>query len=151
MQYGLRLCPGCGKGYYISHAHVCGEIEPPEARAEIEALDKVVGTEVDQIVAAAKGTKFDTGKPDLTLLPRSFKEGVAQALMYGAKKYGRANFKQGLEVTRVLAGIDRHLTAFNDGENMDPESGLSHLSHAGAGIAMLIELLHINKAIDDRG
>lgn len=84
------------------------------------------------------GVKYDASKPDLSLLPREFLEEVARAFMYGEKKYGRYNYLNGLDWHRVLGAAFRHLSAFNDGEDKDPESGLSHLSHLGACCAMAL-------------
>lgn len=84
------------------------------------------------------GVKHDQEKPDLSLLPKEFLEEVSKAFMHGEKKYGRYNFINGMEWHRVIAASLRHITSFNAGENVDAESGLSHLSHAGACIAMLL-------------
>lgn len=91
------------------------------------------------------GKKDDQGKPDLSLLPRAFLEGTARALMYGVKKYGRYNYANGLDWHRIIAGIMRHAVALNDGEDIDPESGLPHIDHMGAGIAML--KVHITEGL----
>jgi hypothetical protein len=89
-------------------------------------------------VTTAVGTKHDQSKPDLSLLPREFLEEVARSMMYGEKKYGRDNYKSGMDWHRVTAALLRHATAFNSGEDNDAESGLSHLSHAGACVLMLL-------------
>lgn len=96
------------------------------------------------------GTKHDSGKPDISLLPRAFMEGTARAFMFGAQKYGRDNYKAGFELTRPLAAAQRHILAFLDGEDKDPESGLSHLDHAAASLAMCMETLRLGTAIDNR-
>lgn len=96
------------------------------------------------------GTKHDTGKPDLSLLPKSAKDGIARAFMYGEQKYGRYNYLGGMDWTRVIAAADRHLTAFNDGQDIDDESKLNHLFHAGACISMLIEYYTKNLGNDNR-
>lgn len=83
------------------------------------------------------GTKHDGGKPPLSWIPREALEGCAQALAYGAKKYHRDNYKGGIEYSRLADACLRHLVAYMDGEDTDPESGLSHLDHFLAGAAML--------------
>jgi len=85
-----------------------------------------------------KGRKDDAEKPDLSLLPREALEATARAFEYGAKKYGRYNYIQGMDWHRIIAAAMRHITAFNAGEDKDKESGLSHLAHASAAINMLI-------------
>lgn len=89
-------------------------------------------------IAAFEGKKYDGGKPDLSLLPREFVEQVSLAFMYGEKKYGRYNYMGGMDWHRLIAATLRHVFAWAWGEDRDSESGLSHLAHAGATIAMLI-------------
>jgi len=83
--------------------------------------------------------KSDATKPDLSLLPRSAKEGISMALMDGEKKYGRYNYLKGMDWSRIISATDRHLSAFNDGEDHATDSKLNHLFHAGANIMILIE------------
>lgn len=85
-----------------------------------------------------EGKKNDQAKPDLSLLPREFLDEVAKAFMHGEKKYGRYNYLGGLEWHRLVGAALRHITAFNEGEDIDAESGNHHLGHAGASIAMLM-------------
>jgi hypothetical protein len=44
----------------------------------------------------------------------------------------------------------RHLHAFNDGEDKDPESGLSHLAHASCCLMFLLEFEKTHQELDDR-
>ena len=96
------------------------------------------------------GTKFDSDKPDLSLIPYAFLVEVAKALMYGEKKYGRYNFEKGFPVHRLLSAALRHVWAYINGEDNDPESGLSHIAHAGASLAMLVRCLELGTATDTR-
>lgn len=96
------------------------------------------------------GVKFDKDKVDLALLPRKAKEGIARAFMDGERKYGRYNYRNGMKWSRLLAAADRHLTAFNDGEDDASDSKLNHLYHAGANIMMLIEYYEYGLGEDDR-
>lgn len=96
------------------------------------------------------GTKNDQGKPDLTLIPKDALWGMAAALSFGAKKYGRHNFRQGIAYSRMAAAAMRHITAYMEGESNDIESNLSHLDHALASIAML-KFMEVNRSdMDDR-
>lgn len=85
-----------------------------------------------------EGRKDDQEKPDLSLLPKEALEAMALAFMHGEKKYGRYNFRAGMDWHRLIAASLRHITAFNEGENTDVESGFSHLGHASACLAMLL-------------
>jgi len=86
-----------------------------------------------------EGKKSDSGKPDYSLLTRPMVESMIAALMYGENKYSRGNFKGGFTNTRLLAAAMRHIMAFNDGEDFDPESNVNHLGHAMAALAMCLD------------
>jgi hypothetical protein len=100
-----------------------------------------------------KGTKHDSNyleKPPLDLLTLEFLNGTAKALGFGAVKYGRYNFKGGIDHTRLLAAALRHLNQYNNCEDKDPESGLSHLDHASASLNMLMWMVANRPDLDDR-
>ena len=94
--------------------------------------------------------KHDGGKAQLSIIPKVALEYEAQALMYGANKYGRDNYKLGMEYTRLLDATLRHIYAFREKEDDDPESSLSHLGHARANLAMLIYYVENEIGTDDR-
>ena len=99
-----------------------------------------------------KAVKFDQlqEKPPISMIPRSALEAEAAVLAFGAKKYERNNWKKGMEWTRLIDSAMRHLLAFNDGETLDPESGLSHLAHAKCCLSFLIEYQKKGLGTDDR-
>jgi hypothetical protein len=81
--------------------------------------------------------------------PVLFEVGVA--LLEGALKYGRHNYR----VTPVKASIYydatfRHLTAWWEGEDIDPDSDLSHVTKAIASLVVLRDAMIQNKFVDDR-
>lgn len=84
--------------------------------------------------------KFDSGKTDWSLMPFEAVEEINKVLEFGAKKYAAHNWTQGdgFRYTRVLNSLFRHLFAWSRGEDKDPESGLSHLAHAGCNIIFLL-------------
>lgn len=94
--------------------------------------------------------KKDEGKPPLSLIPRVALDAEAKVFGFGAKKYGRHNFKAGMDWSRVIDASLRHITAFADGEDLDPESGLSHIAHARASLAMLMYYVETKAGKDDR-
>lgn len=96
------------------------------------------------------GNKLDHGKPPLELLDRQFLEGVAAVFGFGAEKYGRYNWKKGLKVSRLIGSLLRHAMAFADGEDVDPESGHSHLYHIGCNAQMLSWMIEHMEELDDR-
>jgi len=96
------------------------------------------------------GTKHDSGKPPLSIIPRCALEAEAEAFAHGARKYGRGNYKNGFDWSRLIDATMRHVVAFNAGENLDAESGLSHLAHARASLAMLLWHVENKAGKDDR-
>jgi len=98
----------------------------------------------------SSGTKNDDGKPDLSLIPKVALWGMGAALTYGAKKYSRHNFRSGLSYSRLIAACMRHVSAFNEGEDNDTESLLSHIDHALASLAMLKFMIAERSELDDR-
>jgi len=88
----------------------------------------------------AVALKFDGGKPDVSLVEPKFVLSLAEVLTFGARKYGRDNWKLGLAANRSLAAAYRHLLSFHDGAYLDSESGLPHLSHAAVNLMFLHHL-----------
>ena len=83
------------------------------------------------------GKKFDSEKPDWSLLDLSTVEQMATVLTYGSVKYSRHNYDK-VEPYRYLAALLRHITRWQQGEKLDEESGLHHLAHAMCNIMFLL-------------
>lgn len=90
--------------------------------------------------------KFDSGKVEMHLLPTDAIEEITKVLMFGANKYAPNNWKAngGFSYSRVFNSTIRHMFAWWRGEDKDPESGLSHLAHAGCCILFLLHYV-LNK------
>jgi hypothetical protein len=88
-------------------------------------------------------TKYDEGKRDWSLLPLDSVEEIVKVLEFGAKKYAAHNWSNngGFKYTRVLNATLRHIFAFMRGEDLDPETGLSHLAHAGCNILFILHFI----------
>lgn len=96
------------------------------------------------------GTKNDQGKPELDLVAYDHILDIARVLSFGKAKYGKNNWREGIEAGRLYAALQRHLMAFWEGEDLDPESGLPHLSHAATTLMMLQETLKDKPELDNR-
>ena len=68
----------------------------------------------------------------------------------GAAKYQRGNFLLGYAWSLSFDALMRHLLAFWDGEEHDPESGLPHLAHAAFHCLALISFSQRGLGTDDR-
>ncbi|HED1699294.1 TPA: hypothetical protein SHR06_001688 [Campylobacter jejuni] len=82
--------------------------------------------------------KFDDGKLRYDLIPPEVTEQLAKVLTYGANKYKPHNWKKCKDKDRYVAAAYRHLEAWRKGEQIDMESGLSHLAHTLTNIAFLL-------------
>lgn len=118
----------------IEYAKVFGSV------ATSDAAQKQLGTAL----------KFDEGKLPLHLLSTEAMNQTAAVLAFGADKYAEHNWRKGFAWSRPLAAAMRHITAFNAGEDKDPESGLSHLAHAACCIMFLLEFEKTHRELDDR-
>ena len=74
-------------------------------------------------------SKKQEGKPELGLVYKSTLEAIARVRRFGINKHGNS---EDWRTTTEFAHQDamlRHLMAYIDGEELDPESGEPHLSH----------------------
>lgn len=94
--------------------------------------------------------KHDQAKPKMGLISTRFLKGLAQVLTFGAHKYAVHNWRKGLATSRLYDALQRHLTDWNDGQDLDPESGLSHLYHASCCLMFLAETVEVRPDLDDR-
>lgn len=119
-------------------------------------LDAVTGAKwqlpqtLGEMYATKLAVKHDLGKAPMSLLSREALERTAEVLAFGAQKYAAHNWRRGFEWSRPLSAAQRHLLAFQDGEDRDPESGLSHLAHAMCCIMFLLEFEKTHRELDDR-
>jgi hypothetical protein len=99
-------------------------------------------------------SKFDREpgkeKVDLSLIPLVAEQAIARAMMYGEKKYGRYNYCKGHEASQLVAAARRHLAAWFNGEENDPESGVNHLGHAMANCLMILRQQELGTLKDNR-
>lgn len=94
--------------------------------------------------------KNDSEKPRYDLIPAVALDEVVAVLTYGAGKYSPHNWRKGFEWGRLLGASLRHIFAWARGEDLDPETKLSHLAHAVTNLMFLIESQKLGYGIDDR-
>jgi hypothetical protein len=97
-----------------------------------------------------EGRKLDDGKDPWHLLPTDAVRGIVRVLAFGAVKYSPRNWEKGMDWSRCYAAAIRHLTAWWEGETRDPETGFSHLWHAGCCVLFLIAFEMRGTGRDDR-
>ena len=71
--------------------------------------------------------------------------------LHGDLKYGRYNWREaGVRGSVYYDAAFRHLAAWWEGEDLDPDSGISHIAHAITGLAVLRDAQLMDNWIDDR-
>lgn len=90
-------------------------------------------------------------KVPLSTIPFNVIAELGVALLEGAAKYGRHNYRAiGVRASVYYDATMRHLGAWWEGENLDPDSGLSHITKAIASLTVLRDAMMQEKMIDDR-
>lgn len=152
------LCGSCSlscPSYDVYRSHNCAHTTATKrdqstfGNPHVPELSKFLahGTQFNPIPG---GKKFDSGKAPMELLSHQALLQIAKVFGHGAEKYGRYNYRAGLSWSRVIGAAYRHLGAFNSGEDLDPESGLSHIAHLGCCVIMLLDYVKDNPNLDDR-
>lgn len=95
--------------------------------------------------------KHDQGKNRFTLLQGRALEEVMKVGEMGARKYGDHNYRKGMNISRYINAAFRHLFAWVfRNEDIDSESGLSHLAHASWNLLTALETYMLKPELDDR-
>ena len=90
-------------------------------------------------------------KVPVSTIPAPVMSEVGLALLEGARKYGRHNYRvAGIRFSVYYDATIRHLMAWWEGEDIDPDSGLSHITKAIAGLTVLRDAMLNDKVTDDR-
>ena len=90
-------------------------------------------------------------KAPLSTVSAPFILAIGNAMLEGALKYGRHNYRAvGVKSSVYYDALLRHMMAWWEGQDIDPESGESHLIKAAACLAVLFDSLHRGNLNDDR-
>lgn len=84
------------------------------------------------------GVKFDQQKLRTDLVPPQAMKALAEVYTHGAIKYADNNWMRGMDYSRPYGAMMRHMLSWYEGQDIDPDSGLSHLYHAMWCVATLI-------------
>ena len=97
-----------------------------------------------------KGYKKDSEKTQFEYLPFDAISEIAKVMTYGANKYEPRNWERGMSWSRVFNALHRHLSLWFQGEDLDDETNLSHLAHAGCCLLFILAYELREDGIDDR-
>jgi hypothetical protein len=90
-------------------------------------------------------------KPSVHFVPMEVMLQVAKVMELGAKKYGRMNWReQPIQASTYYSAMFRHMIAWFEGEDVDPESGQPHLAHAICCAMLVLDSERRGILIDDR-
>ena len=124
-----------------------GDAQPTEAewQAHYRRMESFMATKSDRNTpfedAPQRSLRYNTGKPDYSLIPIAAMQEAAKVLEYGASKYERDNWRRPTHWSVSFACLQRHLAAWQSGEDNDPESGRNHLGHAMCNILQMLDML----------
>lgn len=92
-----------------------------------------------------------SNKLPLDLWPTTATAMGCLGMLNGALKYGRTNFRvAGVQASTYVAACKRHLDAWVEGEELDPDDGVPHLSSALSCLAIIVDAMSCGKLNDDR-
>lgn len=90
-------------------------------------------------------------KVPLSCVPTAPLLEVGLAMMEGARKYGRHNYRViGVRASTYYDAAMRHLMSWWEGEDIDPDSGVHHLVKAAACTFVVRDAMIMGKCEDDR-
>lgn len=90
-------------------------------------------------------------KVPMSVVPPVVLAEVAVGMVDGARKYGRFNYRvAGVRGTVYYDAAMRHLMAWYEGQDIDPDSGLSHITKAITSLVVLRDSMIQGNWNDDR-
>jgi hypothetical protein len=96
-------------------------------------------------------TVYGEQKPKISETPTIGIREMGRVFTMGAAKYGRFNWRlHAVSATVYYDAAWRHLSAWFDGEDLDPESGLPHLAHVMACLTIILDAQAHGKLNDNR-
>ncbi len=90
-------------------------------------------------------------KPPLNLFPPAALIHGSMAMGNGAAKYGPYNWRKNKVIASIyIAAAMRHIVSWEDREDAAEDSGVHHLGHALACLAIILDAEATGNLIDDR-
>lgn len=136
------------------------EVYPPSRAGDFswdhsdDGSDIVAYRVAEEVTAEKPSNPKDTigiKKAPLSCVPMPVVAEVGVAMLEGAAKYGRHNYRAvGVRASVYFDATMRHLVAWWEGEDTDPDSGVSHITKALAGLMVLRDAQRNGLCADDR-
>lgn len=97
-----------------------------------------------------EGLRYNEGKLRYDLLEPYAIEELVKVFTRGAEKYAPRNWEKGMDWSKMLASLKRHIAEWEKGDDFDKESGLYHMAHAAWNALALVSFYKIAPQFDDR-
>lgn len=151
----LVPCEGCA---FLEDDQACEAqaercIEPDREWVEVDpgATMQVAGQSITDTKPTNPKDAIGIRKAPLSTLPMGVVAEMGAAMLEGAAKYGRHNYRGvGVRASVYFDATMRHLISWWEGEDTDPDSGLSHVTKALVSLAVLRDAMMQSKCEDDR-
>lgn len=118
---------------------------------ELKHPEKAARAGTPKGFTVGEGLRKNDGKTRYDLIPTSLLKGTADVFEFGMRKYLAWNWCRGMNFSKVIASMKRHLAAIETGEDNDPETHLRHVSHIICNCLMLEHYMNQGWAsLDDR-
>lgn len=106
----------------------------------------------ERITNAKTGGQKGRKPQRMDLVPWGSIMKISEVFDFGARKYEDRNWEKGYEWSLSFGALQRHLASWWEGEDLDAESGLSHLQHAGFHLLALLKFVDEEQyeELDDR-
>lgn len=90
-------------------------------------------------------------KVPVSTVPANVIQEIGLAMLEGALKYGRHNYRvTGVRASVYYDAAMGHMMSWWEGEDLDPDSGLSHITKALASLTVLRDAMARGMLTDDR-
>ena len=124
-------------------------------KVEELTLNRQIDKEFAEVVSKKRTNPKDavgTGKwRQFSVLPMAVIWELAVALLEGARKYGRHNYRDaGVRASVYVDAAVGHIGQFWEGEDIDADSGLSHITKAIASLVVMRDSMIRGNWVDDR-
>jgi len=126
--------------------------------SKLKRKDEMIDSHEKEVLRPLPGVKptnpkdmAGVRKAPMSTVPANVLVEIGVAMLEGASKYGRHNYRAvGVRGSVYYDGVMRHLMAWWEGEDLDPDSGMSHVTKAITSLVVLRDAMMQGKFTDDR-
>jgi hypothetical protein len=101
-------------------------------------------------MAKEQALRYNTNKPQWSLVDFESLTPMVRVLEFGATKYTPNNWRKGIPVTKLCESLLRHVFELLDGKDIDEESKINIVGHIQCNAMFLAHTLKHHPEFDDR-